>query len=347
MSRPGPQAYKRLIQGRRARLVLGAGGLGELEGDTAAGELAVDLGVGVQAVVDATALLLVEDDLEGLGAVLLGAEALADDLDGVDEVGQDGVVDGGQSAGAGALLLLGVARAGGSLGAGQDAARGEDQDVAVGELLLQLTGEAIKIRMSVTRSHGTAVLGCGSLPLLDTVETLQERDGDKDDNSLLAVTNLDLFKITKLACELPDDLPVSRTEPRGPLPVLFHVRPECFSVCMFAARCAVRHLSKSERFVAGRQTVSHSVEQVDGRSREIHVLLTPGCFLFRNVSGFDSYLLGRDELQRSEGSLEVGGAGLEVVEGTSDASLELRGVLAGGRVRRDLVELGRRHFDCR
>lgn len=85
----------------------------------------------------------------------------------------------------------------------------------------------------------------GSLPLLDTVETLQERDGDKDDNSLLAVTNLDLFKITKLACELPVELPVSRTEPRGPLPVLFHVRPECFSVCMFAARCCVGHLSKS------------------------------------------------------------------------------------------------------
>lgn len=156
LSRPGPQAYKRLIQGRRARLVLGAGGLGELEGDAAAGQLAVDLGVGVQAVVDATTLLLVEDDLEGLGAVLLGAEALADDLDGVDEVGQDGVVDGGQSAGAGALLLLGVARAGGSLGAGQDAARGEDQDVAVGELLLQLTGEAIKNGMSVDKSKGSS-----------------------------------------------------------------------------------------------------------------------------------------------------------------------------------------------
>jgi len=55
-------------------------------------------------------------------------------------------VDGGQGAGAGALLLLGVARAGGSLGAGQDAARGEDQDVAVGELLLQLTGQAARRR---------------------------------------------------------------------------------------------------------------------------------------------------------------------------------------------------------
>jgi len=30
------------------------------------------------------------------------------------------------------------------------------------------------------------------LPLLDTVEALQGRDGDKDDNSLLAVANFDL-----------------------------------------------------------------------------------------------------------------------------------------------------------
>lgn len=34
------------------------------------------------------------------------------------------------------------------------------------------------------------------LPLLDTVETLERRNGDKDDNSLLAVANLDLMKIT-------------------------------------------------------------------------------------------------------------------------------------------------------
>jgi hypothetical protein len=33
------------------------------------------------------------------------------------------------------------------------------------------------------------------LPLLDTVEALQRRDGDKDDNSLLAVANFDLFQI--------------------------------------------------------------------------------------------------------------------------------------------------------
>jgi hypothetical protein len=54
--------------------------------------------------------------------------------------------------------------------------------MAVGELLLELTGEA----------------------LLDAVEALQGRDGDKDDNSLLAVANFDLFQDLKSACELQD-----------------------------------------------------------------------------------------------------------------------------------------------
>lgn len=51
-------------------------------------------------------------------------------------------MDGGQSAGTGTLLLLGVAGAGRALGAGEDTARSQDEDVAVGELLLQLTGQA-------------------------------------------------------------------------------------------------------------------------------------------------------------------------------------------------------------
>lgn len=92
--------------------------------------------------VDGVLLLLVEDDLEDLAAVLLGAEALADDLDGEDEIGQDGVVHGGQGSRAGTLLGLRGARAVGALGPGEDAARGQDEDVAVRELLLQLAGEA-------------------------------------------------------------------------------------------------------------------------------------------------------------------------------------------------------------
>lgn len=43
-----------------------------------------------------------------------------------------------------------------------------------------------------------------NLPLLNSVEALQGRDGDKDDNSLLAVANFDLFQDPKSACELQD-----------------------------------------------------------------------------------------------------------------------------------------------
>lgn len=118
-------------------------GLRELEVDTLARQALVDLGVGVEPVVHTTALLLVEDDLEDLAVVLLGADALADDLDRVDKVGEDGVVDGSERTRTRALLGLGSAGAVAALGARQDAAGGDDEDVAVGELLLELTGEAV------------------------------------------------------------------------------------------------------------------------------------------------------------------------------------------------------------
>ena len=47
----------------------------------------------------------------------------------------------GEGSGTGSLLGLRGSGAVGSLGAGEDAAGGEDEDVAVGELLLELTGE--------------------------------------------------------------------------------------------------------------------------------------------------------------------------------------------------------------
>ena len=187
--------------------------LGELKGDVAAGETAVDLSIGVDTVVDASTLLLVKDDLEDLAAVLLGADALADNLNGVAEIGEDGIVDSSQSAGAGTLLLLGVARAGRALGAGQDAARGEDQDMAVGELLLELTGQAAVIEL-VPGEAWKFLDWVIVLPLLNAVEALQGGDGDKDGNSLLAVANFDLESDLKSACELQD---ISL----GPLPVLF------------------------------------------------------------------------------------------------------------------------------
>lgn len=103
-------------------LILRAGGLRELKGDSTASEASVDLGVGVESVVDSATLLLIENDLEDLAVVLLCAETLANDLDGVDEVSQDGVVDSSKGAAARALLLLGVARAVGTLRLRKDAA---------------------------------------------------------------------------------------------------------------------------------------------------------------------------------------------------------------------------------
>ena len=52
-------------------------------------------------------------------------------------------MDGGQRARARSLLRLVRAGAVAALGAGEDAARGEDEDVSVGELLLELAGESV------------------------------------------------------------------------------------------------------------------------------------------------------------------------------------------------------------
>jgi len=137
ITRPNPTS--------RLHLVVGLLALGELEVDTLAGEALVDLAVGVEPVVDTTTLLLVKDNLEDLAAVLTGTETLADNLDGVDEVGQDGVVDSSESSRLGTLLGLRRARAVGALGAGENAAGSNDQNVTVGELLLELTGETGRI----------------------------------------------------------------------------------------------------------------------------------------------------------------------------------------------------------
>jgi hypothetical protein len=59
-------------------------------------------------------------------------------------------VDSGECAGTRSLLLLQVARAVGALGTWQDTAGGDDKNVALGELLLKLTGDAIasQVRLS-------------------------------------------------------------------------------------------------------------------------------------------------------------------------------------------------------
>jgi len=142
----------------------------ELEATNTAGQFSVHLRVSVESVVHTTALLLVENDLQDLASVLLGSESLSNNLDWVNDVGEDGFVDRGQSSAARTLLSLRGAGSVGSLWAGEDATGSDEQNVAVGELLLELTGQT----------------------LLNLVEAGEERDGDEDDDRTLAVADFEL-----------------------------------------------------------------------------------------------------------------------------------------------------------
>lgn len=116
--------------------------------------------------------------LDGLGTVNLDAGSLANDLGGIDKIIQDLLVDSSKSAGSWASLLL--ARVASRLG--HDAALSNKENVTVRELLLELTGES----------------------LLNLVEGLELRNRDKDDDSLLATTNLDLnLVVTKNLALIP------------------------------------------------------------------------------------------------------------------------------------------------
>lgn len=172
-------------------LVFSSAALRELENNVAAGQSSVNLAISIEAVVNTTTLLLIENDLDGLAAVLLGADTLANNLNGVDDVGEDGVVDSSQSTGTRTLLSEGVARADGALGAGEDTARSNDDNVAVGELLLELTSQSVGPSVSAP-SFQSVWCFSQNIPLLNLVETLEERDGNEDGNSLLAMADLDL-----------------------------------------------------------------------------------------------------------------------------------------------------------
>lgn len=84
-------------------------------------------------------LVLVQVHLDQLRSVQLDAHTLADDFSREDQILQDGIVDGGQSAGSWTLLLVGVTAA--ALGLGQDTTLADEHDVLAGELLLQLTDQ--------------------------------------------------------------------------------------------------------------------------------------------------------------------------------------------------------------
>lgn len=155
---------------------LSALGLGEVKGDVATSETFVDLRVCVQSVVNTTSLLLVQNNLQSLAAIFLSTNALADNLNWVDEVSENAIVDSSESSGTRTLLSLGSARSVAALWARENAAGSEDYDMTVREFLLELTGET----------------------LLNSVEACKGWDGDKDDNSLLAVADFNLSGIDEL-----------------------------------------------------------------------------------------------------------------------------------------------------
>lgn len=110
----------------------------ELKHDVLARQLLVHLAERIDLVIDARALFGIKEDFDNLMPVLLGADAFAHNLSGVDEVREDRVVDGGE--GARSRALLGDTAA--TRGKWEDTALGDKQDVAVGEFLLELAGES-------------------------------------------------------------------------------------------------------------------------------------------------------------------------------------------------------------
>lgn len=82
----------------------------EFETTGSASEFPVDLRVGIESVVNTTSFLLVQDNLQDLASILLGSQSLSNNLDGVDNISQDGIVDGGQSSGSWSLLCLRCSR---------------------------------------------------------------------------------------------------------------------------------------------------------------------------------------------------------------------------------------------
>ena len=140
-------------------LVLGGTTLRELKSNTTTCESSVDFRVGIESVINTSLLLLVQNNLENLATVLLGAETLANNLNWEDEIGEDGVVDSSECSGTGSLLSLRCTGAVGALWAGKNAARGEDEDVTVGELLLELTGETACALDPILFNHGEILGG--------------------------------------------------------------------------------------------------------------------------------------------------------------------------------------------
>ena len=106
-----------------------------MKGNLLVGQLSVDGSVGISASLNVGLVASIKVNLEDTTSVNLAAGALSSDLSGVDNVLKDGILDSGQSTGAGtqSLGLLGT-----SIALSKNVTLGDDDDVTSRELLLQL-----------------------------------------------------------------------------------------------------------------------------------------------------------------------------------------------------------------
>lgn len=173
----------------------------ELKHDMFARQLLIDLAKGIDLIVNTGALLCVQEHLDDFVAVLLSADALADNLGGVDQVRQDRVVHGGERARAWALLRHAAA----ARGEWEDAALRDEQDVAVRELLFEFACEAgWYVSRGSVRKRGKI-----DKPLLDFAEAGQEGDGDENDDCFFSMADFELWEQEELA------FPYHPSFPRG------------------------------------------------------------------------------------------------------------------------------------
>merc|ERR1719410_762904 len=114
--------------------------VGEFEDTGLSGQLTVSGSVGVDSSFSGLSILGVQVDLHDLGSVNLVADALSDDLGGVADILQHGVVDSSQSPGPGAALPLDSVVA--AL-LGEDAALSDEDDMLATELLLEVGGKNV------------------------------------------------------------------------------------------------------------------------------------------------------------------------------------------------------------
>lgn len=140
----------------------------EFKNDVLASELLVDSREGVKLVFKRSGILGIKEDLESLGAINLLTESLANNFSGINEVVQDSIVNSGQSTASRTGLLV----VGATSGDRQDTTLSNKDNVTVRELLLELTSESS----------------------LNLVESIEARNRDKDDDSLLTTTEFNLSR---------------------------------------------------------------------------------------------------------------------------------------------------------